>query len=510
MALVAKLQLRQSQSLVMTPQLMQSIRLLQLTHVELEQFIEAEIERNPLIERAESADDDRGGDAVEQAAEHSDGDGEVWFEDAAVPSAEAFAEGFDSSMENVFPDDPGSQERVGPTLTETWKSSAGAGPGTGGSGEGFDLEDIAAAKITLRDHISEQIVFAFLDPSDRLVAADLTDELDEAGYFRGDLALIAERLGVPPHEAERVLLVCQTFEPTGIFARTVAECLALQLAVRDRLDPAMRALLANLELLARRDFSALRKICGVDDEDLLDMAAEIRALDPRPGTAFTSGVADTVVPDVTVRAASDGSWTVELNSETLPRVLVDNIYYAQVLAKTKQAAEREFLTECMQNANWLTRSLDQRAKTILKVSTEIVRQQDGFMANGVRHLRPLNLKTIADAIGMHESTVSRVTTNKFMQTPRGVFELRYFFTAALASAEGGEAHSAAAVRDRIRELVEAEKPADVLSDDTIADILKEGGVDIARRTVAKYRESMSIASSVQRRREKQALASVGR
>jgi RNA polymerase sigma-54 factor len=509
MALAAKLQLRQSQSLVMTPQLMQSIRLLQFTQAELEQFIEQEIERNPLIERADSSDD---GGAVEPSdvpsAEAEGGDD--WYQTETMPSAEAMAERFDASMENVFPDEPGAIEQVGPSLGENWKSAGKGATSTQSGSEGFDFEDIASAKITLREHVTEQIAFAFTNPADRLIATELADELDEAGYFRGNTGDIAERLGAKRREVEHVLTACQTFEPTGLFARDLAECLALQLAVRDRLDPAMRMLIANLALLARRDFASLRKLCGVDDEDLLDMAAEIKTLDPRPGAAFTAGVADPVVPDVIVRAASDGSWAVELNSDTLPRVLVDNVYYAQVLAKTKQATEREFLAECMQNANWLARSLDQRARTILKVAIEIVRQQDGFMAYGVRHLRPLNLKTVADAISMHESTVSRVTSNKFMHTPRGVFELRYFFTAAIASAEGGEAHSSEAVRDRIRGLVESEKPEDVLSDDTIVEILKEGGIEIARRTVAKYRDAMNIPSSVQRRREKQALAAVGR
>ncbi|MGE0281289.1 MAG: RNA polymerase factor sigma-54 [Rhizobiaceae bacterium] len=511
MALTAKLQLRQSQSLVMTPQLMQSIRLLQFTQAELEQFIEQEIERNPLIERADSSDDGGPADMQEGPAAETNGSAtDDWYETDAVPSAEAMADRFDTSMENVFPDEPGTTEQVGPSLGENWKS-AGKGATSAQTGsDGFDFEDIASAKVTLRDHVAEQIAFTFANPADRLIAAELADELDETGYFRGDTGEIAERLGVKRREVEQVLAQCQTFEPIGLFARDLAECLSLQLAARDRLDPAMRMLIANLALLARRDFASLRKLCGVDDEDLLDMAAEIKTLDPRPGAAFTAGVADPVVPDVMVRAASDGSWAVELNSDTLPRVLVDNIYYTQVLAKTKQATEREFLAECMQNANWLTRSLDQRAKTILKVATEIVRQQDGFMAYGVRHLRPLNLKTVADAIGMHESTVSRVTSNKFMHTPRGVFELRYFFTAAIASAEGGAAHSSEAVRDRIRKLVDCEKPNDVLSDDAIVDILKQDGVEIARRTVAKYREGMNIPSSVQRRREKQALAAVGR
>jgi len=271
----------------------------------------------------------------------------------------------------------------------------------------------------------------------------------------------------------------------------------------------MAAMVDNLELLARRDFQSLKRICGVDEEDLVDMMGEIRELDPKPGTAFSSGTADPIVADVVVKSAADGTWLVELNPDTLPRVLVDQTYYARVSATARSDHDKDFLAECFQNANWLTRSLDQRARTILKVASEIVRQQDGFLDKGVRHLRPLNLRTVAEAIGMHESTVSRVTSNKYMLTPRGVFELRYFFTASIASAEGGEAHSSEAVRDQIRGLIDKEAAADVLSDDAIVDILKKTGVDIARRTVAKYREGMNIPSSVQRRREKRVLAAVG-
>jgi len=495
MALAAKLQLRQSQSLVMTPQLMQSIRLLQFTHVELERFIDEEMERNPLLERAEAQEDGGGGPASEAEGEPE-----------APWSAEAISEKLDSSLENLFPDDPGRTERLAPDLTAQWKS-LGSG---GGAGEGIDMEDIAAARVTLREHVGRQIALTFADPASRLVAGDLADALDEAGYLRADLAEVADRLGAGEEKVAAVLAECQGFEPAGIFARDLAECLSLQLAARDRLDPAMRALLANLELLARRDFPALRRLCGVDEEDLLDMMAEIRALDPRPGIAFSGGASDAIVADVEVRAASDGSWAVELNAETLPRVLVDQAYYARVARQARDQAEKDFLAECLQNANWLTRSLDQRARTILKVASEIVRQQDAFLVHGVRHLKPLNLKTVAEAIGMHESTVSRVTSNKYMLTPRGVFELRYFFTAAIASAEGGEAHSSEAVRDRIRQMIEEETAEGVLSDDAIVDLLRDGGVDIARRTVAKYREGMNIPSSVQRRREKRAMAVAGR
>ncbi|MBX3581843.1 MAG: RNA polymerase factor sigma-54 [Rhizobiaceae bacterium] len=508
MGLNARLQLRQSQSLVMTPQLMQSIRLLQLTHVELERFVDDEIERNPLLDRAEPRDDAVADQMQKQAALPDSGTDEDWFATEQGWSSEAMSEKIDSSLENVFPDDPGTMERLTPDLAAQWKS---AGPtGVGRPGEGFNMDDMAAAPVSLRDHVAEQIAFAFPDPAERLIASELSDHLDDDGYIREDLGEMASRLGASGSEVEAVLATCQGFEPSGLFARNLAECLALQLAQSNRLDPAMQALLDNLDLLARRDFQSLKRICSVEEEDLLDMLAEIRALDPRPGTRFSGGNTDTIVADVEVRAAGDGSWAVELNPETLPKVLVDNIYYAQVAGHAKDQAEKDFLSECLQNANWLTRSLDQRAKTILKVASEIVRQQDAFLAHGVRHLRPLNLRTIADAIGMHESTVSRVTANKYMSTPRGVFELRYFFTASIAAAGGGEAHSSEAVRDRIREMIDGEKPADVLSDDAIVDMLRKSGVDIARRTVAKYRESMSIPSSVQRRREKRARISAGR
>lgn len=502
-SLAAKLQLRQSQSLVMTPQLMQSIRLLQLTHLELERFVDEEIERNPLLERVDVHGERPSEPHDDGGREPAPADADWFADEGTAPSAEAMAETLDASLENVFPDDPGAAERLGPDLSAQWKSASGS---TGASSESFDPEDLAAAKITLRDHVAEQIAFTFVDQTARLVAAELADGLDEAGYLRTDPAEAVERLGADAVFVDEVLALCRTFDPPGIFARNLAECLSLQLARLDRLDPAMQALLANLDLLARRDFQALKKICRVDEEDLVDMMNEIRRLDPRPGLAFSVGVSDTIVPDVVVRQAHDGSWAIELNPDTLPRVLVDQAYFSRVAARASDQAEKEFLGECLQNANWLTRSLDQRAKTILKVATEIVRQQDAFLAHGVRHLRPLNLRMVADAIGMHESTVSRVTANKYMLTPRGTFELRYFFTTAIASAEGGDAHSAEAVRDRIRRLIEQETAADVLSDDSIVEILKESGIDIARRTVAKYREAMNIASSVQRRREKRAIA----
>ncbi|HEV3162209.1 MAG TPA: RNA polymerase factor sigma-54, partial [Xanthobacteraceae bacterium] len=328
---------------------------------------------------------------------------------------------------------------------------------------------------------------------------------DEAGYISGDLETAAEKLGTGVKEIEAVLGILQSFDPPGICARNLAECLTLQLKELNRFDPAIAALIGRLDLLAKRDFAALKKVCAVADEDLADMIAEIRRLNPKPGLAFGSATVQPIVPDVFVRSGPDGGWVVELNSDTLPKVLVNQSYYAEVSATARRDTDRSYLAECLQSATWLVRALDQRARTILKVANEIVRQQDGFFAHGVEHLRPLNLKTVAEAISMHESTVSRVTANKYMATSRGIFELKYFFTSAIAAAHGGEAHSAEAVRHRIKQLIEAEAAADVLSDDTIVDKLRESGIDIARRTVAKYREAMRIPSSVQRRREKQAV-----
>lgn len=502
MGLGPKLQLRQTQSLVMTPQLLQSIRLLQLPHAELEQYVEAEIERNPFLERTEEGDA-----AVPETAEQPQsaptGEGE-WFSESLGGSTE-ISDRLDSSLENLFPDDPGRQEPLGGDLASQWRSAPS--PAAGG-GEGYNLEEFAAAKLTLRDHVGEQIALTIREPMSRLIAAELADGLDDAGYFRGNLAEIAERLGVDEATVEGVLQTCQTFDPPGLFARNLTECLALQLKAQDRLDPAMAAMINNLELLAKRDFGLLGQICGVGREDLVDMLAEIRMLDPRPGQLFSGGTADPVVPDVIVTAAPDGSWSVEINPATLPRVLVDQTYHARISRQTRDPSEKEFLADCLQSANWLTRSLDQRARSIIKVASEIVRRQDAFLCHGVRHLKPLNLRMVAEAVGMHESTVSRVAANKYMLTPRGLFELRYFFTVAIADAEGGEAHSSEAVRMRIRDLIGTEQVENVLSDDAIVDMLRKDGIDIARRTVAKYRESMHIPSSVQRRREKRALADV--
>ena len=518
MALSQRLEFRQSQALVMTPQLMQAIKLLQLSSLDLAAYVEGELERNPLLERAEAddtsmpgtepegsspegGDGGEGGESGEMAANTPD-----WIGEDLETNRASMEQGLGTELENVFPDDGG--EKTAPVEMPPPAYSEWSGVGSGGSEDAnYNLESFVTAEITLADHLAEQMALAISDPASRMIGQYLVDMVDETGYLVGDLDTVADKLGAPRSDVDAVLAVLQTFDPPGVCARNLTECLALQLKERDRFDPAMRTLVEHLDLLAKRDLAALRRLCGVDDEDLADMIAEIRNLNPKPGLAFGSTLVQPIVPDVYVRAAPDGSWQVELNSDTLPKVLISQRYYAQVSKTAHNDKDKTYLADCLQTATWLVRALDQRAKTILKVSSEIVRQQDGFFTKGVQHLRPLNLKTVADAIGMHEFTVSRVTANKYMATSRGIFELKYFFTSSIAAADGGEAHSAEAVRDRIRHLIDAETAADVLSDDTIVDKLRDAGIDIARRTVAKYREAMRIPSSVQRRREKQTAVS---
>jgi RNA polymerase sigma-54 factor len=485
-----RLELRQSQTLVMTPQLQQAIKMLQLSNLELNNFVDAEIQQNPLLERREPGGEDAA------AADAINGE----------PAATA-----------ALPE--GLATDIAPDAAEHWHASAGTegdgsvdfaetpqirrgGDGGVGSDERSGFEYTAARPRTLREHLLEQIG-TDLDQGDQLVALHLLDQLDDNGYLGGTLDAIATLLGCGLARVEAVLARVQQFDPPGVFARSLPECLALQLRDRNRLDPAMRCLLDNLPLLAARNIPALVRVCRVDAEDVAEMIAEIKSLDPRPGLAFDPPLAQPVVPDILMRAQPNGGgWIVELNAETLPRVLVNNRYYARVSRVARSKAERDYLSERLQAANWLVKSLHQRATTILKVAAEIVRQQDGFFRRGVQALRPLILRDIAVAIGMHESTVSRVTSNKYMATPRGLYELKYFFSSSIPASSGGSAHSAEAVRHLIRNLIDSEPAAATLSDERIVELLQHDGVDIARRTVAKYREAMRIPSSVQRRREK--------
>ena len=495
-----RLELRQSQSLVMTPQLMQAIKLLQLSNLDLTAYVEEELERNPLLERDSDDDEPRG--AREEAGDtDASGDGDPPVDGGAVVEGDPgdLVAASSADIESLA---PSVDADLGEALDETTTWSAPAEPGAIGTSIGdYNLEDFVTGDETLHDHLRAQLAIAATDPTQHAICEYLIGYIEDTGYLGGGLEPVAARLGIAVDEAERALAVLQSFDPSGVAARDLAECLSIQLRERDRLDPAMAALVANLELLARRDFPALRRICGVDQDDLADMIAEIRALDPKPGSRFGGAPVQPVVPDVFVRQRADGGWAIDLNADTLPRVLVNRGYYSAVVGSLAGSDDRMWLNNCLQEANWLIKSLDQRARTVLKVATEIVRQQDAFLLHGIAYLRPLNLKTVADSISMHESTVSRVTANKYMATPRGIFEMKFFFPTAISATHGGDAHSGEAVRHHIRELIEAEGKH-VLSDDQIVKALQDQGIDIARRTVAKYRESLGIPSSVQRRRER--------
>jgi RNA polymerase sigma-54 factor len=489
MALSQRLVMKQGQSLVMTPQLQQAIKLLQMSSIELQSFVEAEIERNPLLD-------------------HGDGGSEK----VTAPVADAMP----ASLEQSF----ASQGSGGPGEVEA-QSSAPAGSSDGQAmmrdsgwsnlrssghlsldGDDHDFASALSQEKTLAEHLTNQLNMSFQHAMDLLIGQNIIGMVNETGYVTADPLSLAEQLGTSEEHIQTVYEVLRTFDPPGVFAKDLADCLRMQLKELDRLDPAMAALVDHLPMVAKRDFQALKNTCGVSQEDLQDMLVELRALNPKPGHAFGSDPVSPVVPDVYVRAAPDGSWLVELNSETLPRVLVNNQYMAKVASNTNREEDKLFLAGCHAQAAWLVKSLDQRAKTVLKVSREIVSQQDGFLVNGISQLKPITLKMVADAINMHESTVSRVTSNKYMATPRGTFELKYFFTNAIAATDGlGDAHSAESVRHRIKDLIAAETVEHTLSDDDIVTALNKEGVDIARRTVAKYRESLNILSSVQRRRE---------
>ena len=520
MALGPRLKQRQSQSLVMTPQLQQAIKLLQMSNVELSEFVEQEIEENPLLERedaegdAESASDaapgnDGGADSDSDAVTPDDPD----YDDMDLqPDAADHAtdeqiggdeKSLDADYENVYEPESASDGLAGDASDAdglNW-STEGGGVGGGFDDDPYGLENVAADKITLREHLIGQINIDFHDQTDQMIAGRLMEMLDDNGWLVGDLEPVAIALGCSVDRVCEVLSRCQQLDPIGIFARSLSQCLAIQLREKERLDPAMQTLLDNLPLLGKREFARLRKLCGIDNEDLLQMVSEIKSLNPKPASDFLHDVAQPVVPDVFVRHGKEG-WIVELNSDTMPRVLVNNRYYALVRKQARSKSDKEFLRDRFQSANWLVRAFHQRAETILKVASELVVQQEAFFENGVEFLKPLTLHDVAKVICVHESTVSRVTANKYLAMSRGIFEMKYFFNSAIGQTELGEFRSSESIRFRIKSLIDDETPESVLSDERVVEILKEEGIEIARRTVAKYRDAMRIPSSVQRRREK--------
>ncbi len=492
MALAPRLDLRQSQSLVMTPQLQQAIKLLALSSMEIEAFIAEEVERNPVLETG-------GGDGpVESPPEDfqtlpSTQSGDRGSDEVLSGNDNAASEALDVDFGAETFHHDGASDSVGGS--DGMLGLSGGGTASGFDGDGPDFDSFAARDISLREHLMTQAGTS-LSGRELFLAQQIIEQIEPTGYVGEDLLASAHRLGVPLAEMEAALAEVQRFDPTGVGARNLSECLALQAKEADRYDPCMAKLIDNLDLVAKGAFDQLKRMCRVDDEDLRDMLIELRGYDPKPGCRFEREDSVAVTPDIFITSRGNG-WAIELNSANLPRLLINRTYVAEL---GQDKATKAWLGECMADANWLIKAMDQRQRTIIKVATEIVKQQDGFFRGGVAHLRPLTLRQVADAIEMHESTVSRVTSNKYLHCNRGLFDLKYFFSSGVQSADGDGA-SAEAVKSHIKTLIDAEG-AKILSDDTLVDLLTAKGFDIARRTVAKYREAMGIGSSVQRRRQK--------
>ncbi len=498
MVLAAKLEFRQRQALVVTPQLQQAIKLLQLSNLDLQTYIERELEQNPFLERvdAEPAVLETGPNSAAAGAAEVPSGPPADDERADLTVALHGPAVVEEACEGVYRgEDEASPHDV------PWPSS-GAAVSERPASDSDGIGALVASPISLKDHLIGQLDLATVDPAIRIIGRYLIDLVDDAGYLRLDAGTAAADLGASPAMVNKALGILQGFEPAGVCARNLSECLALQLKEKNRFDPVIARVLEHLDLVAARDFARLRKVCALSQDDLDDILAELKTLNPKPGLKYGSEPIETIVPDVIVKRSKGGGWHVEINQETLPRLLINQTYFATVRGAVKTDQDRHYVNTCLSTANWLIRSLDQRARTILKVAEDIVAQQDGFLLHGVRYLKPLNLRDVADKIGMHESTVSRVTSNKFMATPRGLFEMKYFFTSAIQSANYGQLHSSEAVRHRIKTMIDAEQPDSILSDDQIVLILRKEGIDIARRTVAKYREALRIPSSVQRRRLK--------
>lgn len=491
-----KQEMRQSQQLVMTQQLQQSIKLLQLSAMELQEFIDAEIEKNPLLAREEG--DGERNEGEEQANPESEG-----REEASGDAKEVTVSDSDYSAAESLDDESYSNDWEGEDTRITAGEHSTGGGGFSDAGEGPGIDSAAAQEKTLREHLLEQVHMDITDPGELLIAEKLVDMIDESGYLREDLAALMETLGASAEQVEAVVAKLQQLEPVGVFARSLPECLRLQLADMNRLDPAMEVLLEHLEMIGRGEVAALRKKCGVSDEDFVGMMVDIRRCNPKPGAGFAHEETQSVIPDVLVRRGRGGKgWHIELNPEALPRVLINRQYSSEVGARSGDKEAKKFLGEQLANANWLIKALDSRAQTILKVTEAIVKEQEKFLLHGIRYLKPLVLKDIAAAVGMHESTISRVTTAKYMATPRGTLELKFFFTSSISSGSGQSDFSSKTVQFYIKDLIEKETLENVLSDDAIVTLLKDRNIDVARRTVTKYREEMNIPSSVVRRRQK--------
>ncbi len=500
MSISQRQEIKQSQSLVMTPQLQQAIKLLQLTNIEINEFIGQEIERNPLLELADPSKPERGDGKLEEVGSENNSE---TFDTATLANKDNLPdtndEPLDINYNEYLEEHTTSNSDSNYDQSSTWNLSSNKA-----SNYDFNdsLEQTIENQVSLTDHLLEQLNADIPDPGERLIGYHIIHMLDPSGYFKSEISSVSDLIGCEETKVIQVLKRLKKFDPVGVFAKDLQECLTLQLIEKNRFDPIIKKLIENLDLLAKHDQKSLLKECNVSLEELLEMIEEIKSLNPKPGDLFNNDIAQTVVPDVFVKKNNDFDWTVELNTENLPKVLVNRKYSSLVNNKNSSDIDKTYINDQLNSANWLVKSLEQRAQTILKVATEIVKQQNNFFSQGIKYLKPLTLKDIAEKIEMHESTVSRVTANKYLESPRGVFQMKYFFTTSISTSCGESNLSSETVKVRIKELVNEEEPDDILSDDKIVEILIKEDIDIARRTIAKYRESMNIPSSVIRRRQK--------
>ncbi len=485
MAIELKQQLKLTQQLVMTPQLQQAIKLLQLSQLELQATVEQELQENPVLEEALDLDDDLPGDVRKEAESNTDS--------AAETSPDASAE-----------------RQEGPEVSDLdkiadvdWENYMDAYPQTGMSvmredDERRSLEATLTNRETLVDHLEWQLQLSGLEPAEREATEWILGSLDDDGYLQDTVEGLARRTGVPEDAVARALARVQGLDPAGVAARDLRECLNLQLDQLGVVDPLVRALVnEHLNLLQKRDIRGLARILGATVEDVAAAAHVVSQLEPRPGRAWGGEEPVYIVPDIYIHKLGD-DFHIVLNEDGLPKLKINNLY--RQVARDRDVAKdtRDYVQDKVRAALWLIKSIHQRQRTIYKVTESIIRHQREFFERGVQFLKPLNLRDVADDIGMHESTVSRVTTNKYAHTPQGIFELKYFFNSSINRVEG-DAIASESVKERIRKIIANEDARRPLSDQRIAEMLKNANIDIARRTVTKYREAMYILSSTKRR-----------
>ncbi|HFU0211251.1 TPA: RNA polymerase factor sigma-54 [Escherichia coli] len=470
------LQLRLSQQLAMTPQLQQAIRLLQLSTLELQQELQQALESNPLLEQIDT---------------HEEIDTRETQDSETLDTADALEQ---KEMPEELP------------LDASWDTIYTAGTPSGTSGDYIDDElpvYQGETTQTLQDYLMWQVELTPFSDTDRAIATSIVDAVDETGYLTVPLEDILESIGdeeIDIGEVEAVLKRIQRFDPVGVAAKDLRDCLLIQLSQFDKTTPwleeARLIISDHLDLLANHDFRTLMRVTRLKEDVLKEAVNLIQSLDPRPGQSIQTGEPEYVIPDVLVRK-HNGHWTVELNNDSIPRLQI-NQHYASMCNNARNDGDSQFIRSNLQDAKWLIKSLESRNDTLLRVSRCIVEQQQAFFEQGEEYMKPMVLADIAQAVEMHESTISRVTTQKYLHSPRGIFELKYFFSSHVNTEGGGEA-SSTAIRALVKKLIAAENPAKPLSDSKLTSLLSEQGIMVARRTVAKYRESLSIPPSNQRK-----------